>query len=159
MLHLAARDAIDGAIIVLVDADRDCAHELAAEMSRIAVQENINRPVAIVCPNAEYEAWLIASIDTIRGDPIGRREAIVKSSTSCPANVEDIRDAKGWLSEHMIGDKVYKPTQDQAPLTAMIDLELTANRSRSFKRLCHAVEEIVAGIRSGTANVTPPAGP
>ena len=159
MLHLAALDAIDGAIIVLVDADRCCAQELAAEMSQIAEEQNLYCPVAIVCPNAEFEAWFIASIDTMRGEPIGRREAIVESSANCPANVEDIRDAKGWLSEHMLGNMVYKPTQDQAPLAAMIDIELASNRSRSFKRLCHAVEEVVVGIRSGTASVTPPASP
>ena len=159
ILRYAANEEGCGAIIVMMDADKDCPQQLASKMSSIASQQNIAMPVAMVCPNVEYEAWLIASIDVMRGHSIGHRKAEIELDASCPEDVEGIRDAKGWLSEHMIGRRSYKPTQDQAPLTAWIDLQLAVNRSRSFKRLCHAVEEVVAGIRSGTADVTPPASP
>ncbi len=154
-LKHAANEKDCEAIIVMLDADDDCAQELAARMSWIASQQNITLPVAMVCPNAEYEAWFIASIDAIRGHSIGHRKALFDSTTSCPKDVEGIRDAKGWLSDRMLEGKSYKPTQDQAPLTARIDFDLAAGRSRSFRRLCHAVQEIVDGIRSSTANVTP----
>ena len=155
-LEHAARETDCRAIMVMMDADKECARHLAEMMSRIAAQQGVALPIVIVCPNVEYEAWLIASIDTIRGRPFGMRRAILDPSTSYPDEVERIRDAKGWLSKHMLGMKNYKPTLDQAPLTAKIDLGLAACRSRSFRRLCHAVEEAVDGIRSCTAKVTPP---
>ena len=154
-LQYAAQEPGSGAIIVIVDADRDCAQELAKNISQITQRRNIRLPVAIVCPNTEYEAWLIASVDTIRGRPIGGRGAAIDAGAICPQDVETISDAKKWLSDRMPKHMAYKPTQDQRELTSMMDLQLASTRSRSFRRLRHAVEEIVVGIRSKSARVTP----
>ena len=155
MLRLAARDATGGAILVLIDADEDCAQDLATEISRVSNQQNIDVPVAIVCPNSEYEAWFIASIETLAGEGIGIRGAAIDPSAVCPPDVESISDAKAWLRRYMPRGMTYKETQDQAPFTAKIDIGLAASRSRSFRRLCHAIEELVSGMRSGQASVTP----
>ena len=47
----------------------------------------------------------------------------------------------------------YKPTTDQVKMVARMDLELVRQRSRSFRRLEHALTEVLSG-QSGT--VTPP---
>jgi hypothetical protein len=52
----------------------------------------------------------------------------------------------------------YKPTEDQADLTYYIDLKLVQSKSRSFRRLCHAVEELIEAVDNGLATVTPPLG-
>jgi len=155
MLDYAAKDPRCAAIVVMVDADEECAQELAQKISKIARIRNISLPVATVCPNAEYETWLIASIDSIKGRPIGQRGATIELGATCPEDVETISDAKKWLSDRMPKHFTYKPGQDQIALTTMMDLSLASERSRSFRRLRHAVEEVVAGIRTSSTTVTP----
>ena len=155
VLQYAARETRSDAIIVMIDSDEECAHELAEKISRITKDRNIGIPVATVCPKTEYETWFIASIDSIRGQSVGGRGIFIDASATCPANVEEISGAKEWLTRRMPVRMAYKPTQDQKPLTSMIDLQLASKRSRSFQRLCHAVEEVVDGIRSRSTKVTP----
>ena len=155
VLEYAAKESEAGAIIVIVDADNDCAQELARKMSRISVQRNIGLPVGIVCPKTEYESWFIASIDDIKAQAVGQRGFVIDSAAHCPNNVEAISDPKKWLSDRMRTNMAYKPTQDQTPLTHKMNLQRVKARSRSFRRLCHAVEEVVAGIRAGSTTVTP----
>jgi hypothetical protein len=61
------------------------------------------------------------------------------------------------LTERLSGSRAYKEDEDQAAFTQRIDLELAKQNSRSFRRLCHAVEEIIAAIDGGTSAVTPAA--
>ena len=68
---------------------------------------------------------------------------ILPESKSSP-DPEAIRDAKGWLSQHMEGR--YSPTLHQAAFSALIDI--AAVRScRSFDKLVREVEKL-AGARS-----------
>ena len=154
-LEYAASQPGCGAIIILMDADDDCPRDLACAISTAAAAAGSAYPVAVVCPNTEYEAWFIASIESIRGQPIGYRQVVVRADAECPEDLESIRGAKGWLSRQMPDRMVYKPTQDQEPLTHLIDLDLAEKRSRSFERFCHAVGELVAAIRSGDSGTTP----
>ena len=143
------------AIIVLMDSDRDCPRDLAAQMSRIATGRDIGLPVAMVCPNTEFEAWFIASIEHMKGLPIGDRKVTIRPDSECPDDPEAIRSAKGWITEKMPKGVSYKPTMDQEPMTRMINLELANSRSRSFQRMCDAVGELVSGVRTGTIHTTP----
>ena len=158
-LRMAQRDESCKAIIVIMDSDTKCAKDEALHISEIARQHNLSVPVAIVCPSVEYEVWLIASIETIQDKPIGKRRIVITISTNHDKEEvetpEAIGSPKGWLKRHMSKTMTYNPTQDQAALTARIDFELASRRSRSFRRLCHAVEQIVEGIHSGSAGVTP----
>ena len=67
MLEYAAGEPGCKAIIVIVDSDQECARDLAANIARVAAERNIALPVSIACPITEYEAWFIASIETIKG--------------------------------------------------------------------------------------------
>ena len=155
MLEYAAGESGCKAIIVIVDADQECARDLAANIARAAEERNIALPVSIVCPKTEYEAWFIASIETIRGSVFGRREASIDPSATCPNDVEALQSPKDWLSSRMPKNMSYKPTQDQKPLTNMLDISLVHNRSRSFRRFCHAVAELASAVQSGSTDVTP----
>ena len=142
------------AILALVDADEECPVEAAGSLVDRASALNLGVPVAVVYAKCEYETWFICSLSEGTGEGI-RARLNIASSVNAPENVENIRGAKEWLEGHMPQDQRYRETLDQEPLTHHIDMELAHRRSRSFRRLCHAVEELVDGIDGGEAVVTP----
>ena len=147
------------AILVLVDADDDeCPVEEARDLANRAAALNLGVPAAVVYAKSEYETWFISSLSEGTGEGIRARLGIA-SSVNAPEDVEDITAAKGWLERRMPRDQGYKETSDQEPLTQHIDMDLTYRRSRSFRRLCHAVEELVEAINGSEAVVTPARGP
>ena len=152
-LRYAIIDSCD-AILVIVDADEQCPVEQAGKLAARAAALNLAVPVAIVYAKSEYETWFISNLTDCTGETIRDRLGI-SDTEHAPDNVEDIRGAKGWLNERMPGDRAYKETEDQGPLTYHIDLDLTHGKSRSFRRLCDAVGELVYAIDQRTAVVTP----
>jgi hypothetical protein len=150
-VELALRVRSVAGILVMCDADTECAVALAAGLAERVRSRHAAVPVAMACPTHEYEAWILASWQTISGRTI-KGGASVRSDIEPPFDVESLRNPKAWLADAMAPS--YKPTIHQASLTQMLDLQL-AEASRSFRRLCHAVEQLVAGIRQGTSSVTP----
>ena len=142
------------AILVLVDADEECPVEHARKLATRAAALNLTVPVAIVYAKSEYETWFIASLSEYTGGDIRARLGIANTEQA-PDNFEDIRGAKGWLNVRMPGDRAYKETGDQEPLTYCIDFDQTHCKSRSFRRLCDAVSELVNAIDQHTAAITP----
>lgn len=152
-LQYAVIDNCD-AILVILDADEQCPVSEARTLATRAAALNLRVPVAIVYAKSEYETWFIASLSECTGADIRARLGI-PDTEHAPDNLESIRGAKGWLNERMPGDRAYKETEDQGPLTYHIDLELAHLRSRSFRRLCHAVDELVDAIDQRLVAVTP----
>ena len=142
------------AILVLLDSDKDCPVELASALAFRASALNIQVPVAVVCAKREYEAWFICSLYGSDGHNIKERLEI-EHSPSMPEDVEEVRDAKAWLTDHMPSDRAYKETSDQVALTHFLDLQFTHEESRSFRRLCNAVGELVDASDSRLTTVTP----
>ena len=142
------------AILVLVDADDECPAESARNLADRASALNLGVPVAVVYAKREYETWFISSLPE---GPGGRIRAMlnIASSVNAPEDVEGIRGAKEWLEGRMPQNQRYRETRDQESLTHHIDMDLTHSRSRSFRRLCHAVEELVGAIDESEAVVTP----
>jgi hypothetical protein len=128
------------AVLILVDVDENCpilkAHEIT---SIIQNMEPLPFCVVVVCVKCEYEAWFLASLETIH------------RAITYPGNPESIRDAKGWLRKSF----GYKQVQDQASYTRKLDIALAQNRSRSFRRLYHAFEEILHATEEGKIIITP----
>ena len=142
------------AILLLLDADDECPKEKYVHLSKNAAALNLKIPVAIVYAKCEYETWFICSLSQDKGQKIRDRLRILETITA-PDNVENIRGAKEWLGQFMPSDRGYTATSDQTALTYHMDLDLVYSRSRSFRRLCHAVEELVQAINSRTSSVTP----
>ena len=117
------------AILVVFDADEACPADLALQLLRWGTDQLGDFPLWVVIAKQEYEAWLIASIETLRG----RRN--IRPDVAPPADVEVIRDAKGWLSAQMPASIKYSETSDQAALTAALDFRLAHRRSPSFRKL------------------------
>ena len=125
------------AILVLLDSDKDCPKKLGAELARRARAAAIGLPIAVVCAKREYENWFLAGDKDFTGE------------------VEEFGGAKVWLTNRMPPGLAYKETTDQPSLSATMDIEAAFQASRSFRRLCSAMEELVDGIDSGTVSVTP----
>jgi hypothetical protein len=124
-------------LFILLDADDDCPAELGTELTKRIQPIAANFPqcrVSINIANREYEAWFIASLETVAA------HAGISVPNQFPQNVESIRGAKEWLSEHMASGQSYSPTADQARLTVAMDVNLARQRSQSFDRFCREVE-------------------
>ncbi len=148
-LRHALREPDCVAILVLLDANEGCPKEMAFELADRARSLNLSCPVAIVIAKCEYEAWFLASLESLRD----RLE--LPEDTPFEVDAEAIRDAKGWLSKRMPAGRAYKPTQDQAPMTELMEFSLVRSRSRSFCRLEHAFEELIGAVESAKGYVTP----
>jgi hypothetical protein len=135
----AARIKGPGGVLVLRDGDDDdvrcpveLARQLAPEPGLVAV------PVEVVIARHEYEAWFLAAAESLRSHPAVRDDA------SAPADPEARRGAKSQLEAMMC--ESYKETLHQAKFSALIDLNAAKARSRSFRRMVHAVECLLEHI-------------
>ena len=143
-----------GAVLVLVDADEQCPVELAADFSRRILALGVRFPVVIVIAKCEYETWFLASLETIAGFPLdggyGLPVGLVYSG-----EVEDRVGVKGWITRQFPDGRIYKETIHQSAMTKLIDPERVRQKSRSFRRLCHALEETIEAIDQGSRIITP----
>ena len=136
------------AILVLFDADKGgCPAQLGPQGVRWAQEQIGNFPVYVVVARHEYEAWLIASIETLHG----KRE--IQSGAAPPPDVEAIRDAKGWLEKHMPAGRKYSETSDQVALTTFLDFNLAYERSDSFRKLWKDFSAIVSHLIGSTVKL------
>ena len=138
-VRLACRVANDVAILILLDADDDCPAELGQDLLKeVRSIAGPNVPVAVVVAKAEYESWLLAGLDSLRG----RRG--VRANAVAPVDPESIRGAKEYLQRQMEPGRYYSETVDQPALTQMLDLDRARQRSPSFDKLWREVERLTA---------------
>ena len=129
LLLAAAKCGEFGWILVLLDADDDCPAKLGVQVLERARSIVPHRRVSVVLANREYEAWFLASAESLHG----RRGFVFDSPKNFDAELP--RDAKGWLGERMASG-TYRQTTDQAAFSALMDLQQANERSRSFRKLC-----------------------
>jgi hypothetical protein len=153
-VELCQLDRTCDAILILMDADQSCGVQQARVLAERIRNLGVRVPTVIVFAQCEYESWFLASIESIAGQPLGERPGL-QTDLAWPEHSESIVGAKSWLDKRMPEGRIYKETEDQVLMTRLIDLTLAQSRSRSFRRLQHAVEEIVTAIQSGAAPVTP----
>ena len=103
-------------VLVLIDADDDCAATRGPELQRRLDREFGVGVCAAVIAVREYENWLIADEATL--------------------------DAKRALSAQRTDGRSYRPTADQAHLTAEIDVVAVRARCPSFDKLWREVERM-----------------
>jgi hypothetical protein len=129
-----------GAILITFDADDDCPRDLAPVIQNWANEESGPVPSAVVMANREYEAWFLASIESLRG-----LRGIRNDAASHP-NPEVPRAAKHALEECMIEGANYSETVDQPALTAAFEMERAYARCRSFRRFVNAFGSLVPAL-------------
>jgi len=130
-------------IIVIIDADEECASTLANGLARRVDTLNPSKPVVVVAAKCEYEAWFLASLPTIAGKAIEKRPGLKPEITFPDERIETMRGVKEWLSRHFRDGRIYKETLDQLPMTRLIDLDTALPKSRSLRRLEHAVAQLI----------------
>ena len=130
------------AILVLLDADNDCPVILGQQLSQRCDQIGTKCPVQVVCARRSYESWFLASLESIKGKSIIPYTAVLSD------DAEDLPDPKRWLNDQRPPGQAYKETSHQAALSSFIDLDLAHKNSRSFRRLCHALEQLLAALNS-----------
>lgn len=136
-LRYAASEDGCAAILVLLDADDDCPVELGTELASRASSINVHVPTVIVCAKREYESWFLASDENFQGE------------------AEEYSGAKQWLNRRFADGLTYKETKDQVRFSATMDMDAAYETSRSFRRLCNAVDELVQFVDAGEVVTTP----
>jgi hypothetical protein len=125
------------AILVVIDSDDDCPAQLGRHLLERATSSRPDLCISVVLACREYEAWFLAGAESLAG------KRSLSQDLLSPPNAEAIRDAKRWLTDRMQGSAAYSATQDQAALTAVLDLEIARKRSRSLRKLWKEVESIM----------------
>lgn len=106
----------DARVLVLIDADDDCAATRGPELQRRLDRKFGTGVCAVVVAVRKYENWLIAD--------------------------EAVLDAKRALSAQRTDRRSYRPTADQAHLTAEVDVVAVHAHCRSFRKLWREVERM-----------------
>lgn len=137
-LAMAKLGTADGAVLVLLDADDDCAATLGPELLGVCAAIRPDVAVSVVLAVAEFEAWFLAAAPSLRD----RRG--LPHDLEAPEDPESIRDAKGWLRQHRTDGLGYSPTTDQPALAALFDLDAARAGAPSFDKLWRDVERLMA---------------
>jgi len=140
LLQVARSNPQNQAILIMFDSDDDCARSIVPKMAQWAKEEIADLPCAIVLARREYEAWFLASIESLRG------KCRIRDNATYPGNPEAKRGAKEQLCKFMPRNRPYDETADQPSLTAAFDLGMAYKRASSFrklvKELCHILKEL-----------------
>ncbi len=126
------------AILILIDADKDCPAELGPDILDRARQARPDVPVGVVLAKWEYEAWFLAAIESLRGKR-GLAEDLAKVE-----DPEGIRGAKEFLKKHMRGSRKYSERMDQPAMTAMFDMQMAREHSPSFDKCWREIDRLFA---------------
>jgi hypothetical protein len=135
VIRLAARE--DGFILVLLDADADCAVQIAEKVATQAHGVASHRTVSVVVAVSEFEGWFLAAAESIAG------HRGLAADIRTPPRPERIRDAKGWLSERMEQGR-YHEVSDQPALAKIFDVDAAAVASRSFRKFLKELEAVLS---------------
>ena len=154
-LQVAALETDCSGILILFDLEDACPKQEARYLVQEIQKLHLIYPTSVVFAHREYEVWFLASLHTMAGN-FGLPQDI-----ACDRDIETIRDVKGWFTDRMPKKpqpKIYKETFHQAEMTKLIDIDAAIQASRSFRRLVHAIEEIVTATELGIVTPQTPTG-
>jgi len=129
-----------GGILVLFDSDQDCPKDLAPRLAKWAKNHARDVPCEVVMAHKEYEAWFLASIESLRGKRDIRTDAEPHPDPELP------RGAKAQLEQRMERGTSYMERIDQPALTQLFDMSLAYRRCRSFRKLTKAFADLVGAM-------------
>jgi len=144
-----ARNRNPDSILILLDGDDDpCPGVLAAQLNLWAKASASPIPCEVVIAQREYEAWFLASMESLRG-----KRGISDQAQSHPTP-EVPRDAKGKLSSQMVPGRFYVETSDQTALTSVFEMQAAFRLCRSFRKMVN-----VFGVLAQAGGAVIPAWP
>lgn len=128
------------AVLILFDGDNDCPAELGQAIQAWAESEAGDMPCEVVIAHREYEAWFLASIESM----LGYRR--IRADAQSHPNPEQPRGAKGQLEARMEAGATYLETTDQPALSAKFSLATAYQRCRSFRKLASSFGRLVRSM-------------
>ena len=114
---------------MLFDGDSDCPAELGPAVQGWATEAAGEVPCAVVIAHREYQAWILAAIDSLRG------HRNVRSDAEAHRRPENPRGAKEQFELRVRPGSSYIETTDQSAFSARLSLSAAYCRSRSFRKL------------------------
>jgi hypothetical protein len=123
-----------GSLLILLDCEDACPATLGPALLQRAQAVRVGIDVFVALAYREYETWFISAAPSLRG----RRG--LSQDLKTPQDVEQIRNAKGWLGDRM--NVRYDPVVHQLEFTKEFDLRL-ARASRSFDRLYRRIQSFL----------------
>ncbi len=142
------------AVLIVLDADRDCPVQLARGLARRIRALRPSIAVGITAANAAFEAWFLADLSSIAGQTVKGR-ILIPDLGEPPADPDGVHNPKARLIALTAAATTYKETSDQPSLASMIDPDVVAERSRSFRRLVGALRGLADAVATGRVDVTP----
>ncbi len=120
-------------ILVLVDADKECAATAGPKLQSLA--RSLRSDMDIVCVLAvwEYETWFVSAAESLC------QYLHLDETTTLPEDPEGEHCRKGWIERRFRGVKYVEPI-DQPKLTSALDLTVCRRRSPSFDKLSREIE-------------------
>lgn len=119
------------AVIIIFDGDDDCPAELGPRVHQWAVSAS-SVPCEVIIAHREYEAWFLASIESLRGI------RGIRSDAESHPNPETPRAAKERLARSMQTGRSYTETQDQPAFSEVFSMADAYYKCRSFRKLTSA---------------------
>lgn len=154
-VHRAVKIALSqpqcAAVLLLFDGEDDCPVELATQVREWAQAVAGTTPCEVVIAYREYETWLLAAAESLRG------YCRIGNDALAPVNPESKRNPKGVLEGFMPSGASYAETTHQQKLSAVFDMSLAYRRNRSFRKLTKAVGDLLIQLHQPLP-VWPPAG-
>jgi hypothetical protein len=132
-----------------------CAYRVAAMLAdeARAARGGEAFSVAVVFVMQEFEAWLVAGVESLRGVQLAEGRATIPGDAVFPnIDIEAKRDAKGELRKIV---PEYSERLDQGILARKVDPELVFGRCKSFRRFTRALGQLADAARGGRAMVSP----
>ena len=134
-LALLQRDC--GAVLILFDGNSDCPAELGPAVQAWAAAAAGGIPCGVVLAHREYEAWFLASIESLRGY---RR---IRDDAEAHPDPEGPPGAKEQLEGRMQTGASYLERTDQPAFSARFSLPDAYRRCRSFRKLAGSFGHLV----------------
>ncbi len=128
------------AILILFDGDSDCPAALGPNVREWAAAEAGIVPCEVVISHREYEAWFLASIESLRG------YRSIRDDAQPHPNPEEPRGAKGHLEDRMHAGVSYLETTDQPALSARFSLADAHRQCRSFRKLASSFGHLLRAM-------------
>jgi hypothetical protein len=142
-----ARNEGATAILALLDLDDDCAKEVSNFVAPVISNATGIHPSGLVFASREYEAWFLASAETM-----------AENTPAFPEDPESVRDAKGHLERHLRLEYPYVERTDQPAYSSRIDPHIAFARSRSFRKLVKEFRHLLIACGRNPSNwpIDPP---
>ena len=119
-------------------ADCDCVKREAELLKQRAQVIHADWPFEVAFLVKEYETLFLCDSESTRSVL-----KAIPAATIFPQEADVVRGAKEWLSSALPKGVAYKPTTHQAKISAVLNMDLLFQNSRSFSHLDNALQRLI----------------